>query len=452
MGLKLNVRYNLHKPSAEEPTPIYLIYHYKNKRLPYSTGEKILPRYWLNDKIVQRARLGSELPSELPQEIRKKISEENKLINHKLANIEGALRVELQNYNKANTIPEVADLQKFLDNLLGKKIKPVVVLKSDNKSLLDYYTDFIEDMQKGKRVNKKGSAQGRTMVQGYIKSHGTTINNIRHYQKLYNKDKALKFDDITMDWYYQFVQMLKENNKAINTIGSQIKNIKTFLKHTYDKKLHQNIVYLNPDFITFKEETDHIYLTEIELDKIYTLNLLDNRRLENVRDLFILACNTGLRYSDFSKLKKSDFTPHKDFYILNVTTQKTSTKISIPLKKIVIEIMQKYNWQLPTAISNQKMNEYLKEIGKLAGIDDDVELSKTYNNQRIGNIKPKFEFITCHTARRSLATNMYLSGFDESEIMSITGHKDVKVFRNYIKADSLKKAEKMLVQKSAYFM
>jgi integrase len=451
MSLKLNIRFNLHKPSSDEPTPIYLVYHFKNNRLCYSTGEKILPKYWYNGKDIQRPLMGSELPAGLHKDTAKAISAENKQLGNKLANIENALIAELQNYNKSNTLPEVKDLQTFLDSLLGKKIKPVVISRADSKSLIDFYTDFIDDMKKGKRVNKRGNFKGRSMVDGYIKSHGTTITNLKNYQRLYNKDKALRFDDITMEWYYKFVEMLEDENKALNTIGGQIKNIKTFLRYTNGKKLHNNTIYSNEDFIAFKEETDHIFLTEEEINSIYQLDLHDNIRLDSVRDLFIIACYTGLRYSDFSKIKSTDFQKTSNSYILNKRTQKTDKIVSIPLKRIVVEIMKKYDWNLPPAISNQKMNEYLKEIGQLAKISEPVEIVKTYKNQKTGTQKPKYELISCHTARRTLATNMYLNNFEESDIMSITGHTDIRVFRNYIKANSLQKAHKMIVTRSDYF-
>ena len=318
-------------------------------------------------------------------------------------------------------------------------------------TLTDYYENFIEDMTVGSRVNKKGFNKGKPMVKGYINSHKTTIVNLKNYQDVLNKGKGLVFDDITIEWHRKFVRMLQEEKKALNTIGAQIKNIKTFLKYTYGKNLHNNTIYLNDDFIAFKELTDNIYLTEKELDSIYQLDLSYNNRLDSLRDLFILACYTGLRYSDFSKLKKTDFEEKDGSYILNIRTQKTDKDVSIPLKRIVVDIMNKYHWNLPSAISNQKMNEYLKEIGKLSKINTPVELSKTYNNEKIGIIKPKYEFITCHTARRTLATNMYLNNFEESDIMSITGHTDVKVFRNYIKANSIKKAQKMLATRRDYF-
>jgi integrase len=392
----------------------------------------------------------SELLTELPKDIARKIANENKNIDNKISNIESALRKEFQNYILSGTIPTIIQLRNFLDKLLNKKTTTVTVTKA-LKSLIGYYEEFIDDMKSGKRINRKGAHRGMSMTTGYIKSHGTTVTNLKNYQKLHNARKELKFEDITLEWYHTFVQMLKQQNKAFNTIGSQIKNVKNFLKYSYGKGWHKNTIYTHEDFIVLREETDHIYLTETELVKIYKLNLSGNKRLENVRNLFVLACNTGLRYSDLSNLKPTDVVKDDSGYILNVKTQKTSKLVSIPLKKCVVEILHKYNWNLPKPISNQKMNSYLKEIGEKAGINQDVELSKTYNNKSTGVTKPKYSFISSHTARRTLATNMYLNGFEESDIMSITGHKDVKIFKLYLKAESLHRAQKMLKSRSDYF-
>ncbi len=450
MALKLNIRYHLHKPSSDNPTPIYLVYHFLNKRFIYSTGLKIHPKYWYSDKYTQRPLFGNALSDNLRDGGIKKISEENKDINNALNNIEIFLKGYIQTHITSHTIPEITDIRKHLDTFLHKKIN-TKKSTTPNKTLLEWYQLFINEMKLGKRKNRKGAHKGKNMADSYIKSHGTTLSNIKIFQHKCRRGKELKFDDINLEWYHEFVQKLHDDGKAFNTVGCQIKNLKSFLKYAYDKGLHTNTIFRNEDFIAMREETDSIYLTEDELDKIYKLDLKDKPRYDQVRDLFILACYTALRYSDFSQLKSSDVVKYKSDYILNVKTKKTGKDVSIPLKKCAVNIMKKYNWNLPKALSNQKMNVYLKEIGKWAEINNDVTLSKTYNNETKQVVKPKYEFIGTHTARRTMATNMYLNEFKDSDIMSITGHKDVRVFRNYIKAESLLKAKTMFLNKSKYF-
>lgn len=441
MSLKFNFRYNLHKPSSDTHTQIYLIYHFKKGKLNYSIGEKIVPKYWCFE--TQRPVLTRNLT--------KDVLTENRLLNNKLSNIETELRQELQNYNTTDTIPEIKDLQNFLDRLLQKKMKPVPISKPD-KTMIEHYEEFVSDIKNGRRINLKGLYRGKPMSKDYSKTHSTTISQLKKYQSLYNRNKTLKFEDITLDWYHSFIEMLQKQTKAFNTIGLHIKNIKNFLRFTYGKDLHTNTIYLHPHFMTFKEETDNIYLDEDELEKIYRLKLNDNPRLDTVRDLFLIGCYTSLRYSDFSGIKSTDVIIDESGYILKIKTKKTGKVVLIPLMKNAIEIMQKYNWNLPKAISNQKFNVYIKDVGKMAGITKEHTLSKTYNNKGVQITKPRYLFISSHTARRSCLTNMYLYGFNEYDIMTLSGHTNVVSFRLYIKADSLQKARKLLTgEKKEYF-
>jgi integrase len=100
---------------------------------------------------------------------------------------------------------------------------------------------------------------------------------------------------------------------------------------------------------------------------------------------------------------------------------------------MIKEILRKYSGDLPSIISNQKMNKYLKEIGNRAGLKQTVTISITKGGMRMDRNYKKFELITVHTARRSFATNMFLAGITTISIMKITGHKTEKSFLKYIR-------------------
>lgn len=433
MSLKFNFRFNLHKPSSDTHTQIYLIYHFKKGKLNYSIGEKIVPRYWCLD--TQRPLLSRNLP--------KDILAENRALNNKLSNIETELSQHLKDYNAMDVIPEIKDLQNFLNKLLKKNLKPVPV-KRPEKTMIEYYEEFVSDIKNQRRINLKGLYRGKPMSKDYGKTHATTITHLKKYQLLHNDNKVLKFEDITLEWYSLFVEMLQKGDKAFNTIGCHIKNIKNFLRFTYGRNLHTNTIYQHPHFMTLKEHTDNIYLDETELESIYSLDLTNNTRLEIVRDLFLIGCYTSLRYSDFRNIKSTDVIHDDSGDMLEIKIKKTGKTVLIPLMINAVEIMKKYDWNLPKAISNQKFNVYIKEIGKMAGIEEECTLSKTYNNKQKQITKPKYQLISSHTARRSFLTNMYLYGFNEYDIMTISGHANVVDFRIYIKADSLQKARKLL--------
>ena len=181
-------------------------------------------------------------------------------------------------------------------------------------------------------------------------------------------------------------------------------------------------------FKVLHKETDAIYLTEDEIEKIYKLDLIENKRLEKVRDLFIIECNTGLRFQDLMHIEKENIL--KDS--IKITIRKTGERLNTLLLPDTKTLLKKYNYQLPK-ISNTNYNLYLKEIGKLAGINDTI-IHNTYKaGKPISTKKKKYELISSHTSRRSFATNMYHRKYSPVLIMSIIGHKKESTFLKYIR-------------------
>jgi integrase len=160
--------------------------------------------------------------------------------------------------------------------------------------------------------------------------------------------------------------------------------------------------------------------------------------------LFLVGCYTGLRFSDLKNLKKDHIRDGK----INLRVEKTEKSIVIPVHTIVSQIMKKYKEStpnsLPPAISNQKMNGYLKEIGIKAKIKDPIIINEIKGNMNVETKKFKYELICTHTARRSFATNLYLSNFPTIEIRMITGHRTESSFLRYIKMEGQQSASRLL--------
>ena len=159
--------------------------------------------------------------------------------------------------------------------------------------------------------------------------------------------------------------------------------------------------------------------------------------MDKVRDLFIIGCNTGLRFSDYTTIQPDDIQGDR----LRIVTQKTNAKVIIPLMPDAKAILQKYNFQLPKAISNQKFNENLKKIAEEAGLKENVITHITKGGVNESKKQFKYELCTSHVARRSFATNYYKMGVDTLQIMAITGHKTEKDFLKYIKVTGEEKAD-----------
>jgi integrase len=180
-------------------------------------------------------------------------------------------------------------------------------------------------------------------------------------------------------------------------------------------------------------------LTWKEIDSIYNLDLSDNPKLEKVRDLFVVACYTGVRYSDLSKLTASKISAGLIEIVPTKTRGTSPEPISIPLVGITPKIFEKYltltGKVLPRVLSNQKMNDYVKMIGEKAKLNELVK-NPHYKGGIIKDEKefvPRYTLLSMHTSRRSFATNFYLDGFPVLDIMRITGHKTIKSFMRYIR-------------------
>ncbi|RZK10380.1 MAG: hypothetical protein EOO43_20345 [Flavobacterium sp.] len=180
-----------------------------------------------------------------------------------------------------------------------------------------------------------------------------------------------------------------------------------------------------------------IYLTENELLKIYNLKGL-SKSLEMVKDAFCLGCFTGLRFSDLSELRLANLKQN----FIELKSKKTRDFLGIPLNDYAKEILKKHDGNPPMMISNQKMNDYIKDIGEIAEIDNPIILTKYQGATKIEKSEPKYKFLSTHTARRTFVTLSLEKGMRPEVVMSITGHKDYATFKKYIKlTENVKLAE-----------
>lgn len=394
----------LKEPTSKDETLVYLLFRFNGSKLKFSTGQKINPKFW--NPTSQRAR---EIKSFDHGEF-------NGILNN-LSSIVGDEYRRLINDKKTPT----PDLLKVPLNLFLQKGDST----AHQKDLISF-ADYIVESTDRSPGTKKQLKQA--------------IRNLREF-KFFSK-RSLHFDSIDLDFYDEFVDFLIKKNYGKNTIGTLIKNVKVFMNEAVDRKLTQNLQFKNRRFKTVEEPTENIYLSEKELAKLYELDLSTSQRLDRTRDLFLIGCYTGLRFSDLSELTRANIT--KDGNVARVKTIKTGEVVMIPLKSQVKAILQKYEGEPPQAYSNQKMNDYLKELGEKAEINEEVLITATKGGVRNTEVFTKWQLITTHTARRSFATNAYLMGVPTISIMKITGHKTEKSFLKYIKISQEDNANKLI--------
>ncbi|MCH7525505.1 MAG: tyrosine-type recombinase/integrase [Bacteroidetes bacterium] len=194
-----------------------------------------------------------------------------------------------------------------------------------------------------------------------------------------------------------------------------------------------------------KEITDEVALTMEQVTEIFNYDFVNNSRLEKVRDLFVFGCVTGMRYSNYSIVKKSDIANN----FIKVRDEKNNKKVlSIPLNDYSNFILKKYDYKLPK-ITNQKFNDYIKEVIEKVGYTDDIKKTYKIGRDIIETISPFYERVSSHTARRSFITIMKNKKIPDKVIMSYTGHKSLEVFNQYYKPN---KDEKVGFMQSVFKM
>lgn len=397
----------LKEPKSTSPTLIYLILRFKSQRLKYSTGKKINPKHWNEDKQLARETKSFVGFEDFNNSLKNMVSAAekyySKLVNEGIQPTPEAIKAHLNEKFFRNKV-------EFSEKKLG---------------LFEFIEHLINTSNKHKNT---------------IKQYRLAHKNLLEFKK--SCKVQIEYESIDVHFYDKFMRFLLTKNYAPNTIGSRIKNLKVFMSEAVERGLTNNIQFKSNRFKKPYEKAETIYLTVEELNKIYDLDLSNNPRLDKVRDLFIIGCYTGLRFSDLVELRDENLIDNRTK--IKIRTVKTGATVVIPLHKYVRHILEKHNGIPPQIISNQKMNNYLKELGALAEINEDVLINSTKGGKKQSEIYKKYELITAHTARRSFATNAYLNDIPSISIMKITGHTTEKSFLTYIKISQEDNANKLL--------
>lgn len=291
------------------------------------------------------------------------------------------------------------------------------------------FRERIEDLMRLPRMRKtrtdnlfipffEGFVYNDSTKRTFARQSVTTLNVF----KAYASERGINptFDDMTYELSEDFISWLAARGLAPNTRGSHIKRIKAALHEAHLLRRHTNIDYQR--FRKEREDVDSVYLTTGEVERIAALELVGG--LDDARDLFLLGCHTGMRHSDYCRLAAADI---HDGIIHNVN-QKTKAVVEIPAHPRVLAILAKHGGRAPK-ISQQKFNQYIKDICRRAGITQRV----TLRGRGVTRTMEKWEAVTSHTARRTGITNMYKAGVPVYRCMMISGHTTEKVFLSYIK-------------------
>jgi integrase len=394
----------------QDSTTVYVQVCIDSKIKLYSTGCKLKVEFW--DEVGQRLKKSWGYGYE------KHFAK----INKRKLSIDSIIDQAVMNNTKLTFDFITQELEK-LENPVGDEVEEVVIEEEqeEQKTFYEWFECYINDMNSFQSVE-------------IAKHRKTTLNKL----KLFFDKKIPTFADIDFGFYSEYRNwLLEEGELANSSVNKQFDYLKGFLRYASKHKLFNSAIL--DDFDRLKEyETHTIYITKEELKTIWEFEF-NNERLERVRDLFVFACSTGLRESDFSIVKPENIKNDELF----ITTVKTSDPLIIPLNSYSRAVLKKYDNVLPK-YSQQKFNDYIKEVVQEIGLDTPEQVITYKKGVRIETTVPKYELVTSHTGRRTFITQCIMRGIPIPVIRSMTGHKDLKSFQKYIKITNTDKRKEMM--------
>ena len=420
MNIKRNIIFTLESRKKDgvlitENVPIRMRVNFASKRIEFTTGYRIDATKWDADK--QRVKNGCS----------NKLKQSASEINASLLEYYTEIQSIFKRFEVEDAMPTPEQIKEAFNALH----KPVSEEPKPKKEALpcdffQVFDDFVEDC--GRQNNWTDSTFEKFAA---VKNHLTNFREGLTFEF---------FDERGLNDYVGYLRDVKEMRNT--TIGKQLSFLKWFLRWAFKKGVHQNNAYdtYKPKLKSTQKKI--IFLTWEELNKLREFKIPSNKQaLERVRDVFLFQCFTGLRYSDVFNLRRSDI---KGDHI-EVTTVKTSDSLIIELNNHSKAILDKYkdvafeNDKVLPVITNQKMNDYLKELAEMAGIDEPVRQTYYKGNERIDDVMPKYALLGTHAGRRTFICNALALGIPPQVVMKWTGHSDYKAMKPYIDiADDIK--------------
>ena len=394
------------RKAVQESTTVYVQVCIDSKIKLYSTGCKLKVEFW--DEVGQRLKKswGYGYEKHFAKINKRKLSIDS-IIDHAVMN------------NTKLTFDFITQELDKLENPLVNEVEEVIVEKK--KTFYEEFENYIIERNSFQSVET-------------AKHRKTALNKL----KSFFGNKIPTFADIDFKFYSEYRNwLLEEGELANSSVNKQFDYLKGFLRYASKYKLFDASIL--DDFSRLKEYEAHIiYITKEELKTLWEFEFI-NERLGRVRDLFVFACSTGLRESDFSIVKPENIKNDELF----ITTIKTSDPLIIPLNSYSRAVLKKYNNILPK-YSQQKFNDYIKEVAQGVGLDTPEQVITYKKGVRIETTVAKYELVSSHTGRRTFITQCILRGIPIPVIRSMTGHKDLKSFQKYIKITNTDKRKEMM--------
>lgn len=305
------------------------------------------------------------------------------------------------------------------------------------KYLSEFMDSFIGDMESGKRLKFRSSCR---VSDGYITNIRSAWVRLKEFEK--QQGCSYRLDEVDMSFRRDFVGFLVRKGLKPNTIKTRMAAIHVAMREAYISGLTRNEGFSDPDFIPLAESVDSVYLTNEQIISLKNLDLTKwsgkirgiklypqmLRVLEWTRDLFLVGCMTGQRFSDYSRINSSMVTLICGYKFIKLKQKKTGAEVIIPVERTFENILEKYKGQMPH-VALATFNRNMRILGEMMGWTHTPDGGNRF-----------CDMLSSHTARRSFATNAYQRGVPIKSIMAITGHRSERSLRLYLRLDTRDKA------------
>ena len=415
--IKFFLRSNLSNES-----PIYFRYRPSAKmdmmiKTPYS----IEPKYWdaENQKFSDEFYVKGAKSTE-----QKKLNDLHTTINNKLGNV----RTDFSTFMINNPHATKAEIKSHIEEKYFAQGKPK---DQTSAQIPEKFSDFVDYYIEEKSVFISGA---QIPITDATRKKLITIKN---KVKLF-KPKLL-ITEINDDFRKGFAKWMQKEKFSQSTIIKTLKYIKTICVFAHENQIDINGRVLHWKFTATEETITPPVLSLQEIKQIQQ-TILPKESLENARDWLIIGCYTGARVSDLLNFGSGKIIEES---LLEFTQKKTTKKTIIYLFPEVMKILEKRGGKFPRKISDQKFNEYLKEVCKIAGINQKMiggikDKKAGKHGKKIVKEYEKWEIVSSHICRRSFVTN-YIAILGK-DVKSQTGRQTDSMMKLYDKTEQIEKA------------
>jgi integrase len=293
------------------------------------------------------------------------------------------------------------------------------------KLIYDLMTEYKNELKF--KINPKTN---KPISENTIRGFAQVIERLKNFEK----HVGIKYlvSEVDLNFKFEFVNyMINVSGFSQNTINKSIKQLKTVCLDAIDKGFSVNIQVRSTKFNHPREVADFVTITEAEINQIRKFKGTDYHM--NARDWLIIGCWTGCRVNDLMQLSMNNINEtEKGQKFIRYTQSKTNKQVDLPIHPHVEEIIKRLKG-FPRPISDQRFNEWIKDVCRDSGLTQEVYGSRQNpesHKKEVGAFK-KYELIRSHTCRRSFATNHY-DKLPNKKIMAVTGHSTEQMLLSYI--------------------